>query len=48
MARCESIEIVSGMILISYGAAANEAVAGSVLAIVPALDGQRTLGWACG
>ena len=44
----ESIEIVSGMILISYGAAANEAVAGSVLAIVPALDGQRTLGWACG
>jgi uncharacterized RDD family membrane protein YckC len=44
----ESIEVVSGMIVISYGAAANEALAGSVLALVPALDGQRTLGWACG
>jgi uncharacterized RDD family membrane protein YckC len=44
----ESIEIVSGMIVISYGAAANEAIGGSVLALVPALDRQRTLGWACG
>jgi uncharacterized RDD family membrane protein YckC len=44
----ESIEVVSGMIVIRYGAAANEALAGSVLALVPALDGQRTLGWACG
>jgi uncharacterized RDD family membrane protein YckC len=44
----ESIEIVSGMIVISYGAAANEALAGSVLSIVPALDDQRTLAWACG
>ena len=44
----ESIEIVSGMIVISYGAGADEALAGSVLAIVPALDDQRTLGWACG
>ena len=44
----ESIEIVSGMIVISYGGAANESLAGSVLAIVPALDRQRTLGWACG
>ncbi len=44
----ESIEIVSGMIVISYGIAAHEALAGSVLALVPALDRQRTLGWACG
>jgi uncharacterized RDD family membrane protein YckC len=44
----ESIEIVSGMIVISYGGAASEALAGSVLAIVPALDSRRTLGWACG
>jgi type IV pilus assembly protein PilA len=44
----ESIDIVSGMIVISYGAAANEALAGSVLALVPALDAQRALGWACG
>lgn len=44
----ESIEIVSGMIVISYGAAANEALAGSVLTIVPALDAARSLGWACG
>ncbi len=44
----ESIEIVSGMIVISYGGAANEALAGSVLSIVPALDERRTLGWACG
>ncbi len=44
----ESIEIVSGMIVISYGAGANETLAGSVLAIVPAVDDQRALGWACG
>jgi uncharacterized RDD family membrane protein YckC/Tfp pilus assembly major pilin PilA len=44
----ESIDVVSGMIVITYGAAANEALAGSVLTIVPALDGERTLGWACG
>jgi uncharacterized RDD family membrane protein YckC len=44
----ESIEVVSGMIVITYGAKANEAVAGSVLAIVPALDSERTLAWACG
>jgi uncharacterized RDD family membrane protein YckC len=44
----ESIEIVSGMIVISYGAAAHEALAGSVLAIVPAVDDRRALAWACG
>ena len=44
----ESIEIVTGMIVISYGADASEALAGSVLTIVPALDDRRTLGWACG
>lgn len=44
----ESIEVVSGMIVISYGGAASEGLAGSVLTMVPALDPQRTLGWACG
>jgi uncharacterized RDD family membrane protein YckC len=44
----ESIEVVSGMIVITYGADANDAVAGSVLAIVPALDSSRALAWACG
>jgi type IV pilus assembly protein PilA len=44
----ESIEIVSGMIVISYGAAASAGLAGSVLTLVPALDSQRTLDWACG
>jgi uncharacterized RDD family membrane protein YckC/Tfp pilus assembly major pilin PilA len=44
----ESIEVVSGMIVITYGGAANAALAGSVLALVPALDEQRILGWACG
>ena len=44
----ESIEIVSGMIVITYGAAADDAVAGSVLAIVPALGSDRALAWACG
>lgn len=44
----ESIEVVSGMIVISYGGAASDALAGSVLTMVPALDAQRTLGWACG
>ena len=44
----ESIEVVSGMIVITYGAAANDALAGSVLTLVPALDAEQSLGWACG
>jgi uncharacterized RDD family membrane protein YckC len=44
----ESVELVSGMIVITYGAAADDAIAGSVLTLVPALDGQRNLHWACG
>jgi uncharacterized RDD family membrane protein YckC/Tfp pilus assembly major pilin PilA len=44
----ESIEVVSGMIVITYGAAANGTLAGSVLTMVPALDSQRRLAWACG
>jgi uncharacterized RDD family membrane protein YckC/Tfp pilus assembly major pilin PilA len=44
----ESIEVVSGMIVITYGGAANETIAGSVLALVPALDSRRGLAWACG
>jgi uncharacterized RDD family membrane protein YckC len=44
----ESIEVVSGMIVITYGAGADDAVAGSVLAIVPALGPERALAWACG
>lgn len=44
----ESIELVSGMIVITYGAAANSAIAGRVLAIVPALDEREALDWACG
>jgi type IV pilus assembly protein PilA len=44
----ESIEVVSGMIVITYGVDADDAVAGRVLAIVPALDSKRSLAWACG
>jgi uncharacterized RDD family membrane protein YckC len=44
----ESIEVVSGMIVITYGAAATDVLAGSVLTLVPALDAERSLGWACG
>ena len=44
----ESIEVVSGMIVITYGGAADDAIADSVLAIVPALDSKRALAWACG
>jgi len=44
----EAIEVVSGMIVVTYGAEANDAIAGTVLAIVPALDSQRALAWACG
>lgn len=44
----EAIEVVSGMIVITYGGEASGAIAGSVLAIVPALDSQRALAWACG
>lgn len=44
----ESVDLVSGMIVIRYGSAANEAIAGRVLALVPALDASDALGWACG
>jgi len=44
----EAIEVVSGMIVITYGGEASGAIAGRVLAIVPALDSQRALAWACG
>lgn len=44
----ESIEVVSGMIMITYGNEANFVLAGSVLTIVPAVDANGTLGWACG
>ena len=36
------------MIVITYGAEANDVVAGSVLTMIPALDSKRTLAWACG
>jgi uncharacterized RDD family membrane protein YckC len=44
----ESVEFVSGMIVITYGRAADGSIAGRVLALVPALDGHDALGWACG
>jgi uncharacterized RDD family membrane protein YckC len=44
----ESIEVVSGMIVIAYGAGADDAVADRVLAIVPALGSARELAWVCG
>jgi uncharacterized RDD family membrane protein YckC len=44
----ESIEVVSGMIVITYGGEASRGLAGSVLTIVPALDGNNALAWACG
>jgi uncharacterized RDD family membrane protein YckC len=44
----ESIEVVSGMIMITYGSEANDVLAGSVLTIVPAVDANGALGWACG
>jgi uncharacterized RDD family membrane protein YckC len=44
----ESIEVVSGMIVITYGGEANRAVTGSVLTIVPAVGSDRALAWACG
>ena len=44
----ESIEVVSGMIMITYGNAAYFVLAGSVLTIVPAVDANGALGWACG
>jgi uncharacterized RDD family membrane protein YckC/Tfp pilus assembly major pilin PilA len=44
----ESIEIVSGMIVITYGATADDAIAGRVLALVPASGSDRALAWACG
>lgn len=44
----ESVELVSGMIVIRYADTANESIAGRVLALVPALDASDALGWACG
>lgn len=44
----ESVEVVSGMIVLTYGNEANTVLTGSVLAIVPAVDANGALGWACG
>jgi uncharacterized RDD family membrane protein YckC len=44
----ESIEVVSGVIVITYGGEASAALSGSVLAIVPALDANGAMAWACG
>jgi uncharacterized RDD family membrane protein YckC/Tfp pilus assembly major pilin PilA len=44
----ESVEVVSGMIVITYGGAANDVLAGSVLTLVPALNAEDALAWACG
>lgn len=44
----ESLEVVSGVIVITYGGEASRALSGSVLAIVPALDSNGAMGWACG
>lgn len=44
----ESLEVVSGVIVITFGGEASRALVGSVLAIVPALDANGAIGWACG
>jgi uncharacterized RDD family membrane protein YckC len=44
----ESVEVVSGMVVLTYGNEANTVLTGSVLAMVPAVDANGALGWACG
>lgn len=44
----ESVEVVSGIIVITYGGEASAALSGSVLALVPALDSTGATAWACG
>ena len=44
----ESIEVVAGVIVITYGGEASRALSGNVLAMVPALDSNGAMGWACG
>jgi len=43
-----SIDVSDGVILISYGKAANRLIAGHTLSIHPGIQGQQIVEWACG
>ncbi len=44
----QSVEIISGAIVVTYGAAAHSELAGRRLSIVPALNRDAALEWSCG
>jgi Tfp pilus assembly protein PilE len=43
-----SIDVSDGVILISYGKAANRLIAGHTLSIHPGIQGEQIVEWACG
>jgi type IV pilus assembly protein PilA len=43
-----SVDVVKGTIILTYGANANAALAGSVLAIQPYVMPDRSVAWRCG
>lgn len=44
----ESIDVSDGVILISYGRAANRLIAGHTLSLHPGVRGEQIVEWACG
>jgi type IV pilus assembly protein PilA len=44
----DSVDVVDGTIVVSFGANANEVIAGSVLAIQPYVMGDESVVWRCG
>jgi uncharacterized membrane protein YhaH (DUF805 family)/Tfp pilus assembly major pilin PilA len=44
----ESIDVVDGMILITYGSSANSMIAGKVLAMQPYVSSNKDVVWRCG
>ncbi|HEY6923715.1 MAG TPA: RDD family protein [Steroidobacteraceae bacterium] len=44
----DSVQVVSGAVVIKYGQAANRLIALRSLALVPGVDGNRNIVWVCG
>lgn len=44
----KSIEIVSGVVLVTYGQSASADIAGTVLALIPGITDSNELIWVCG
>jgi type IV pilus assembly protein PilA len=44
----DSIDVSDGVIMISYGKAANRMIAGHTLSLHPGVQGEQVVEWACG